>query len=88
MQKGRRRVRRWGLLSSGEARPSRWPAGGEQLKRPGRQRTESTTVIWGHLPFDKVATGSHIQFMCSVGLKTLKNRLSEYVRLAAGRERL
>jgi antitoxin (DNA-binding transcriptional repressor) of toxin-antitoxin stability system len=40
----------------------------------------------GALPFDKVASGSYIQFMRSVGLKTLKNKLSEYVRLAAGGE--
>jgi antitoxin (DNA-binding transcriptional repressor) of toxin-antitoxin stability system len=36
--------------------------------------------------FDKVASSSYIQFMRSVGLKTLKNKLSEYVRLAAGGE--
>jgi antitoxin (DNA-binding transcriptional repressor) of toxin-antitoxin stability system len=36
--------------------------------------------------FDKVAPGSHIRVMRSVGLKTLKNKLSEYVRLAAGGE--
>ncbi len=33
--------------------------------------------------FDKGASGSYIQVMRSVGLKTLKNKLSEYVRLAA-----
>lgn len=38
------------------------------------------------MPFDKVASGSYINFMRSVGLKTLKNKLSEYVRLAAGGE--
>jgi alkylated DNA repair protein alkB family protein 1 len=37
--------------------------------------------------FDKVASGSYIQFMRSVGLKTLKNKLSEYIRLAAGGDR-
>ena len=36
--------------------------------------------------FDKGASGSYIQVMRSVGLKTLKNKLSEYVRLAAGGE--
>jgi antitoxin (DNA-binding transcriptional repressor) of toxin-antitoxin stability system len=36
--------------------------------------------------FDKGASGSYIQIMRSVGLKTLKNKLSEYVRLAAGGE--
>jgi antitoxin (DNA-binding transcriptional repressor) of toxin-antitoxin stability system len=35
---------------------------------------------------DKVATGSYQLFMRSVGLKVLKNKLSEYVRLAAGGE--
>jgi antitoxin (DNA-binding transcriptional repressor) of toxin-antitoxin stability system len=39
-----------------------------------------------YLPFDKVASGSYIGFMRSVGLKLLKNKLSEYVRLAAGGE--
>jgi antitoxin (DNA-binding transcriptional repressor) of toxin-antitoxin stability system len=36
--------------------------------------------------FDKVASGSYILIMRSVGLKMLKNKLSEYVRLAAGGE--
>ena len=36
--------------------------------------------------FDKVASGSYIGVMRSVGLKTLRNKLSEYVRLAAGGE--
>ena len=36
--------------------------------------------------FDKVASGSYITCMRSVGLKLLKNKLSEYVRLAAGGE--
>jgi antitoxin (DNA-binding transcriptional repressor) of toxin-antitoxin stability system len=40
----------------------------------------------GDLPFDKVASGSYIESMRSVGLKTLKNKLSEYIRLAAGGE--
>jgi antitoxin (DNA-binding transcriptional repressor) of toxin-antitoxin stability system len=34
----------------------------------------------------KVASRSYIESMLSVGLKVLKNRLSEYVRLAAGGE--
>ena len=38
------------------------------------------------LPFAKVAAGSYIESMRSVGLKTLKNKLSEYIRLAAGGE--
>lgn len=32
---------------------------------------------------DMVATSSYFIFMKAVGIKTLKNRLSEYVRLAA-----
>jgi antitoxin (DNA-binding transcriptional repressor) of toxin-antitoxin stability system len=36
--------------------------------------------------FDKVAPGSYIIWMRSVGIKVLKNKLSEYVRLAAGGE--
>ena len=35
---------------------------------------------------DKVASGSHRASMRWVGLKILKNKLSEYVRLAAGGE--
>ena len=34
----------------------------------------------------EVATGSYLPPMRAVGLKTLKNKLSEYVRLAAGGE--
>jgi antitoxin (DNA-binding transcriptional repressor) of toxin-antitoxin stability system len=41
---------------------------------------------WQIAPFDKVASGSYLRSMRSVGLKTLKNKLSEYVRLAAGGE--
>jgi antitoxin (DNA-binding transcriptional repressor) of toxin-antitoxin stability system len=36
--------------------------------------------------FDKVATSSYNIVMRAVGIKTLKNKLSEYVRLAAGGE--
>ena len=36
--------------------------------------------------FDKVASRGYITYMRSVGLKLLKNKLSEYVRLAAGGE--
>jgi antitoxin (DNA-binding transcriptional repressor) of toxin-antitoxin stability system len=35
---------------------------------------------------DKVAAGSYVNRMRAVGLKTLKNRLSEYVRLVANGE--
>jgi antitoxin (DNA-binding transcriptional repressor) of toxin-antitoxin stability system len=37
-------------------------------------------------PFDTVASGSHIRVVRSVDLRTLKNKLSEYVRRAAGGE--
>ena len=36
--------------------------------------------------FDKVAPGSYLIVMRAVGLKVLKNRLSEYIRIAAGGE--
>jgi antitoxin (DNA-binding transcriptional repressor) of toxin-antitoxin stability system len=36
--------------------------------------------------FDEVATGSYIGGMRAIGLKTLKDKLSEYVRLAASGE--
>ena len=39
-----------------------------------------------HEPLDKVATRRYFYFMRSVGLKILKNKLSEYVRLAASGE--
>lgn len=35
---------------------------------------------------DEVASGSYFLDMRSVGLKVLKNKLSEYVRIAAGGE--
>src|SRR5436190_8394172 len=35
---------------------------------------------------DRVASGSYIISMRSVGIKVLKNKLSEYIRLAAGGE--
>jgi antitoxin (DNA-binding transcriptional repressor) of toxin-antitoxin stability system len=38
------------------------------------------------LSIDKVATGSYLEGMRSVGIKLLKNKLSEYIRLAAGGE--
>jgi antitoxin (DNA-binding transcriptional repressor) of toxin-antitoxin stability system len=37
---------------------------------------------------DKVATGSYLGCMRAVGVKVLKNKLSEYIRLAAGGERI
>jgi prevent-host-death family protein len=35
---------------------------------------------------DEVATGGYLSAMRSVGIKTLKNKLSEYVRIAASGE--
>ena len=37
---------------------------------------------------DLVASGTYFRLMRSVGLKLLKNRLSEYIRLAASGERV
>jgi antitoxin (DNA-binding transcriptional repressor) of toxin-antitoxin stability system len=53
---------------------------------PGRQERRLLQAIAGWPPFDKVASSSYIESMRSVGLKMLKNKLSEYVRLAAGGE--
>src|SRR5258707_5390091 len=50
-------------------------------KQKGKSGNEQIDIA-----FDKVASGSYIRFMRSVGLKTLKNKLSEYVRLAEGGE--
>jgi antitoxin (DNA-binding transcriptional repressor) of toxin-antitoxin stability system len=46
------------------------------------------TRILGLMPggLDEVATGGYFVDMRSVGIKVLKNRLSEYVRLAASGE--
>jgi antitoxin (DNA-binding transcriptional repressor) of toxin-antitoxin stability system len=38
------------------------------------------------IKFDKVAIGGYIVSMRSVGIKVLKNKLSEYIRLAASGE--
>jgi antitoxin (DNA-binding transcriptional repressor) of toxin-antitoxin stability system len=56
------------------------PPCSKHLKPPGVDEWQ------GDLPFAKVASGSYIESMRSVGLKTLKNKLSEYIRLAAGGE--
>ena len=50
----------------------RWPVG-------SRETAVQPTI-------DKVATGSYLYGMRSVGIKLLKDKLSEYVRLAAGGE--
>lgn len=46
--------------------------------------TQDGRVLQGTI--DKVATGSYFDLMRSVGIKLLKNKLSEYIRLAAGGE--
>ena len=53
--------------------------------------TDGLTKCWQQhrrrpMDFDKVASRGYIPSMRSVGLKLLKNKLSEYVRLAAGGE--
>jgi prevent-host-death family protein len=53
---------------------SAWPA--DQIGRECRQLAR----------FDKVASSSYLNGMRAVGLKTLKNKLSEYVRLVANGE--
>ncbi len=40
----------------------------------------------GRPSFDLVATGGYLASMRATGIKNLRNRLSEYVRLAAGGE--
>jgi antitoxin (DNA-binding transcriptional repressor) of toxin-antitoxin stability system len=55
-------------------------AGAAELKGRARPLAHRISGV------DKVATRSYLETMRSVGLKTLKNRLSEYVRLAAGGE--
>ena len=52
---------------------------------PGEMRRAAVQDLYQEA-FDKVASGSYVLFMRSVGLKMLKNKLSEYVRLAAGGE--
>ena len=42
--------------------------------------------VYRFCAIDKVATGSYDYIMRSVGIKLLKNKLSEYIRLAAGGE--
>jgi antitoxin (DNA-binding transcriptional repressor) of toxin-antitoxin stability system len=57
-----------------------WPLGGREL------RQDAFNLFLCALQVDEVASGSYFFPMRSVGLKTLKNKLSEYVRLAAGGE--
>lgn len=53
-------------------------------------RGERATHVGGELrrPLSKVASSSYLLSMRVVGLKVLKNRLSEYVRAAAAGERV
>ena len=77
------------------------PLSGGQDRRPGRHRRYGAApaparrsrnefgyfdLVSRSSPVDKVATGSHRPFMRAVGIKALKNRLSEYVRVAASGE--
>jgi antitoxin (DNA-binding transcriptional repressor) of toxin-antitoxin stability system len=84
-----------GAAHDGSNRAALWSQAGEQLA--GRYEAamvrdrsalpeDIPSARNSHHPFDKVASGSYILVMRSVGLKTLKNKLSEYVRLAAGGE--
>src|SRR6266508_6430417 len=45
-----------------------------------------TTAVLSSCTLTKVASSSYLSDMRSVGLKVLKNKLSEYVRIAAGGE--
>lgn len=59
--------------------------GGITRPRPLAVFTLVTTSNWVAC-LDIVASGSYIGVVRAVGLKVLKNKLSEYVRLAAGGE--
>lgn len=59
--------------------------GGITRPRPLAVFTLMTTSNWVAC-LDIVASGSYIGVVRAVGLKVLKNKLSEYVRLAAGGE--
>ncbi len=54
----------------------------EKLVEPGRNRRKDGREL------DKVATWSYSGCMRCVGVKTLKNKLSEYLRLVAAGERI
>jgi antitoxin (DNA-binding transcriptional repressor) of toxin-antitoxin stability system len=57
-----------------------------RVRRAAKMMTGERKLAQEKDSVDKVASGSYFFFMRSVGLKTLKNKLSEYVRLAAGGE--
>jgi antitoxin (DNA-binding transcriptional repressor) of toxin-antitoxin stability system len=68
-----------GLPSFGQPREARTPE--QTWAEPIGLRTESLSH-----QIAKVASGSYLAGMRAVGLKMLKNKLSEYVRLAASGE--
>jgi antitoxin (DNA-binding transcriptional repressor) of toxin-antitoxin stability system len=51
-----------------------------------RRALNATAFRYSRANIDKVASRSYLQNMRSVGLKVLKNKLSEYVRLVAAGE--
>ena len=53
---------------------------------PAPQKPIQADVVPHGQRLDEVTSGGYLQAMRSVGLKLLKSRLSEYVRLAAGGE--
>lgn len=61
--------------------PLRASGDGTNLATETRSRCHLDTAR-----LDKVATSSYLFIMRSVGIKLLKNKLSEYIRLAAGGE--
>ena len=65
-----------------------WYRQTERFRGPGvDHHLELAGMLQGRIPqIDKVASRSYHAFMRAVGLKVLKNKLSEYVRLAGGGE--
>jgi antitoxin (DNA-binding transcriptional repressor) of toxin-antitoxin stability system len=91
----RSRLRRRCYEATGEApapgRSGRLRPGVDSRGEPGRAvpgRGAGTCALLARFlsRLTKVASGSYRSGMRSVGLKVLKNRLSEYIRLAAGGE--
>lgn len=52
----------------------------------GRARRSERDSVTAAVTLDRVATGSYFPDMRAVGIKVLKNKLSEYVRLASSGE--
>lgn len=84
-----------GLRPAGSVAGGRLPRGDGRISRtrvrglepgPSGPTAQQKSASDRRTRLDKVATRSYLGAMRSVGLKTLKNRLSEYVRLAAGGE--